>query len=128
MGKTLIKNSIVGKKDGNNSSLMLSNERETSAYFSPQELSEYEKIVPNFGKDYLQSVLNVPQELKIERNRNYSINKVSIIIASFIIGIYLLSIVFLLYNEKYEYATTIIIGTLFAIVALFVKSTNTKAK
>ena len=107
MWKLKTNRKITGVEDGNKKGFLAQELSEHSDFISPEELENYNKLMPDFGKRYLSSILEYTEINKTENDRKYHLGKVSIYVSIFAILFYLGVISFLFYIQQYKLGTSL---------------------
>ena len=100
-------------------------EQHENKMLSKEELEAYNEIYPNFGKEYLQEVLENNKTIRKDIKHNGRNETIGLIAGVFLVFLYIGVIVFLCYISKIDFVC-LLIGT--SLVALVIAITIRKVK
>jgi hypothetical protein len=118
MSNSFKQKSITGKRQGDKSEIVLS-EQEVKRHFTPNELKAYNELYPNFGKEYLKNLIELPREYSKQNQRFHNLFKTAMIVSISVVLFFISTIVFLLLNGYIQYAVYLIFTCLGGIVIAF---------
>lgn len=118
MAKSKSDRKVTGVVEGNKKGIIAQEISEHSDIISPEDLELYNKIMPDFGERYLNSILEYPKINKTENDRKYHLGKISIYVSIFAILFYLGLIGFLFFIQKYELGAYLLLGGIVALISI----------
>jgi hypothetical protein len=118
VSKSNITKSIAGRQEGESKEFLYQEQTELKRYFTAEELKTYESHWADFGKQYLQNVLDVPRQFIKESDRKHNINLISVFFAFLVVLGYFGVVFFLLYKEQYAMGSGVLGASIVAILTL----------
>lgn len=119
MAKHQSTKSIAGRKTANSQELVLTHQEVKNFHFTPEELKKYCEIYPDFGKKYLDNLVELPKEYAKQNQRGHNLFRTAMYVSIFIVVFFISSIVYLFKIGYVDYAVYLIGGSLVSLATTF---------